>query len=948
MRSSGPTAVLGPMRGSGPIAALGPMPDAEPSYRGQARGTSFTTYKATTVHGNPILQQQRQNNKQLELAGKARHGAGSGGVGKPPAYPSPAPQYSPPRQDAVASQGVAEASSTSAPPLRSAIPAIAEAPMDLDEDAPPAPAAPQAASSITPIATDGPEEHRGPVVLAAPPSNQSPSDARPTARSSNIDGGAALSVIQEDVAMADVSNVPEGARKRRRRSAAGENLHPSPQSGDGASGTAPPRKCPRRQDASASGKQTAAADNAATGRAHAGDAPPPINGASTTTPSLVPDISFSHESEHGSQAPSEPLSRSLSSQASQSGASTEVSRTATPSFAPIPAEEVRSAPAPGAVDKGKGKAPARTKVSGGQQRNSSVPRNRGVEFHSPVPGTRPVPQTGSDRFRARPWPVVPDVDMRIDGEGARDTLSAVGRITYPQGGPPPMSTLNLSGDIFLANHVERALCHEMRDTINHHRDWLLGRYEPEHVAPRHREIMQALRELKDVVASGSSAHVSATTATREARPGAAATTLHPSLAPSGVPPVQGGGHQRGAFVSPIAASSLGAEVASQSSSSGLSESGLREILASSLAPFHDMAGNVQDLTRRFAELEPITGRVNDMSMHMDTMTGQVEILGTDMRSLVARVKRLEDVGPLARNLRAVSEYQDRVGEAPAAMLVLRDGLSGSAARVCGPANIIAPPVVTPSRELNEVATAASPTAASRAPSIQRRTSNQAPTLPTSPAPATSRHDTPQAHAATAGDRDTPPRPPEQPPAEASTPRPSVSPGARAVVAVDTVTSQAHKTPELDSPLTTNPSSGNVSAANSDRGVDAPPSQAPAATSPHPSGNATDVEEGSSDEDVPLETGEDWALTQSAQRRAADREGSAPHRVSQTHVGEMSSGDEDADGSSDDEQPAPGPATASPQKGGRTGRGRGAGSRPPPADAAAGRRFGLRNRQARSG
>ncbi|VDC05816.1 unnamed protein product [Peniophora sp. CBMAI 1063] len=919
--------------------------------------------------------------------GKAHHGAGSGGIGKPPGYPSPAPKYSPRRggetseapadasstaagagaSDSVAAGASATsptggASSTSAPqpsnanraPAANDTAVLADAPMDVDTDISAPPPTDPAPRTSRPSGVDvSAAEARAGASMAASFS-QPRAPAQSMASVAEIPAGSPEGHNHEDATMVDVSNVPTGARKRRRQSPAGENMQPATPDGPVADAVAPHRKRQRREGASEAGKPPASGRR----QAHADNAPP----ASASTPS--PD------DRHGAaEASARSSSRSQSSTAppselSPSAASPSRSSTATPMATPAPGATARHegvAPAAAVIDKGKGRARARPRPTGEQQRQSAAAANRGIEFHSPVPGTRPAKRYGSPRFAARPWPVVPDADMQIQGDVAPLPSNGVSRINHPQGGPPPMSTLNLSGDIFLANHVERALCHEMRDVSNHHRDWILGRYEPEHVAPRHREIMQTLRELKDtVVAQRSMSHTGDGERHNQLADGTTL-SLGTLSAPAGV---RRDAQPMGSFGSATTSSAFATQPPSEPSSA-LSEAGLKAILANSLAPFHDMAGNVQDLTRRFAELEPITGRVNDMSARFDSMSDRVDVFGTDLRSLVARVKRLEDVGPLAQNLRAFAEQQDRLGEAPSPILVLRDGSTSVVPRLAQEAPGVSSSSNPPAQSQVDIRPPARPVssaAASRASSKPRRSASQLPPphgvsadpLPAAVAPievaaavdqgialqATA--DEATADEAMADKTPSPANGAERPPEMPTPLPPSLS------VAVDPAAVQRPRTPESESPLTTNPSPGNLSVAPSHQDAGAGSSRAQS-IAPHPSRDGTLVgEEGhsSDDDDVPMETGDDWAAG-SRQRQAGDQGIPDSRPEPNKQAGNIISEDEDADGSSVDDESAPAPAMASPQKG-RGGRGRGAGAPakvPQPSDAAGGRR--LRARQGRS-
>ncbi|VDB98969.1 unnamed protein product [Peniophora sp. CBMAI 1063] len=561
--------------------------------------------------------------------GRARHGPGAGGVGKPPGY-APAPRYSPPRPEDAATNDIQDR----APPVSTPTAPAQDAPSSLGDPISHAPdtQGPAPLSDPPPAATPA----TVPKVAAqeAPEVANEMQDAAPQAPAgAGIGNGSDGNVVRKDVAMTDVESAPKGKRKRHHASTAGENELPPPRSDAAAAEAAPPRKRKRRDAAHAVPKAVSGADNAGATNSRRSDAL--LAGAAASTERPVSAIPSNSEN--------------LQETVYNSSQSRSQSATASPPLSPATADGL-NASLPGPVDKAKGKVLDRSRPTGQQQRSSRAESQ--VQFHSPVPRTRSVPRESSLRFPSHPWPVIPDRNMQVDGDRARETPGGVSGISYPHA-PPPMSTLNLSGDIFLANHVERALCHELRDVSNHHRDWILG---------RHREIMQALRELQTVVQAQGLGYPAPNSTVGHRGPGTAV-FVNSSNAPPAIAASQGGQRRQDADHNLTDGARL--------HTVGLSEDRLKGILASSLAPFHDMAGNVQDLTRHFAELEPIAGRVNEMSGRVDSISGHVAAMGTDMQSLVARVQRLEDVGPLARNLRVFNEHQDRMGEAPAPILILR-------------------------------------------------------------------------------------------------------------------------------------------------------------------------------------------------------------------------------------------------------------------------------------
>ncbi|VDB98971.1 unnamed protein product [Peniophora sp. CBMAI 1063] len=152
-------------------------------------------------------------------------------------------------------------------------------------------------------------------------------------------------------------------------------------------------------------------------------------------------------------------------------------------------------------------------------------------------------------------------------------------------------------------------------------------------------------------------------------------------------------------------------------------------------------------------------------------------------------------------------------------------------------------------------------------------------------------------------------------------------------------------PESESPLTTNPSPGNVGLRSSRVASPAGSHVEQQAPSSVARTNAAASDGNSSDEDEPMETGEDWAVGDTRKRREDEIELSGDERAAKRHAGDITSGDEDADGSSDDEaQPAPAPAAVNRQNAARSGRARAAGT----STAVAARRAGPRTRSRRSG
>ncbi|VDB84677.1 unnamed protein product [Peniophora sp. CBMAI 1063] len=898
--------------------------------------------------------------------GRARHGAGAGGIGKPPAYPSPAPRYSPPRATSTALDptSAAPSSSSAAPPTSAtglpppAGPEAASQQATAEEYGAQEPAAPASASESAAAAAHDIAAVDDDMLV----DNYSPADAQPdlatvsaenvTAaheddvshrgpqqQSSRLGNGADLNAAREDSAMADLSNMPAGTRKRPRVPAAGENELPTAQAGAAPGDAQPPRKRKRREGPTAAPKPSPANDSGAPAPSR------PMEGSlrPAAVASTAPVESEVESAQDTATDVPEPPSRSQSSMAS-----------------PAPEQE-RQAARPVRPADGKGKSRAVHRPRGDEQRGQSSSSSRGVQFHPPAPGTRPVPSAAGPRFGGRPRPVIPDSDMRVEGDRPYEASSGgVSRISYPQGAPPPMSTLNLSGDIFLANHVERALCHEMRDVSNHHRDWILGRYENEHVLPRHREIIRSLQELRDRIAP-------------QALDPYAGRTAAAAISGQSIP-VQALGNPARAI--PGDPSVTAAARTTPPPTTGISETRLTEILAESFAPFHDMAGNVQDLTRRFAELEPIAGRVSEMSGRVDGMSGRVDIMGADMQALVARVQRLEDVSPLARNIRVFSEHQDRVGKAAAPILVLRapEPAHQSVSQPPPERRQAGRTESSPSRASLSISVSRALDRAREASSVELSSSGGiVPPVGDNPAPS-QRAPCPDEDSVAADDTSFTRRssPQHEVPLAAADPLtpireassgPKNNPRSASLVShslghppsldVEMANAGMPTTPTSESPLTTSPSPGNYRPA-------VPTIPANTARSPQPQIAAkarsaqaeSNADEGSSDDDVPMETGEDWALGDS-RKRGEDEEGEPEgQRPAKRRAGDLSSGDEDADGSSDDQAPPqPARATASQVPASRVGKGRGAAAARGNAGRGKGanaRRAGLRDRAPRSG
>ncbi|VDB85624.1 unnamed protein product [Peniophora sp. CBMAI 1063] len=852
--------------------------------------------------------------------GRGRRGADSGGTGGPPSYDPPAPRYSPARPAAEAETETPP--STGNPQVPGITPQDA-APEHAGPTATPEPArltgprpvhashdenTAEPVSAVTPAADDG-DEHIPPATEDGPP--------------------------PEDVAMADVSNAPSGARKRRRQQVVGAGDNP-----DLASVPAQPsRKRARKHN-------SVAPQEGQNARAPSGPPAPRARPALPIPPRPRPMLPES-ESEDAGDARS--------------------AQSATPTTE----SEHQPTPVPTNIGppKGKGKGRAVPRPSGTQQRSAA---NRGIQFHDNVPGTRPVSRAGSPVFRARPWPVIPDRDMQVSGDRTYEIPTGVSRISYPHPTPLSTSTVNVSGDILLANHVERAMRHEVRDIRNEvreirdqDRDWLSGRYQTDFVMPRHREVLESVRELREEV-RGFAKSAGMMVAPPQASIGDQLSPAPPA-APERLPqaphvPGISTGHSSTLLV-PAPAPPTPSQPSSgdgfshmfqdlqtnlQNSFANFSEE-MQRSLAERTAPIADLRGSVQDLTTRFGELAPISGRVDEMGRN-------VEALSSDLRVLVGRVQRLEDVGPLSSNLRVFAEQHDRLGAAPAPVLVLRQPVVPQTRRT--PPVAEAPGAFQPgiARSLTPATPpnrrAVSSVAAPAMPSVS-------PSAALAPAPASDPVHTPDRALlrttqdpaarlldAISRDRDLLSMiPADAPPPgsfDASQAIPQSSDGA---LAMDIDAVSPHSPGGL-SPLTTSPSPGRQI-------VQSPPVLGAARKSSSP---ASDGESGHSsgetgEDDVPMETGEDWApgsrkrpaenTADSPSDRAAKRQASAAY----------SDTDEDAEGSSDDQEEAATvnqpPVPASRPAPSRAGKGRGAGG---VSTAAAGgrgrgrgRREGLRNR-----
>ncbi|VDB96036.1 unnamed protein product [Peniophora sp. CBMAI 1063] len=137
----------------------------------------------------------------------------------------------------------------------------------------------------------------------------------------------------------------------------------------------------------------------------------------------------------------------------------------------------------GAV-KDKGKAPAIPTADS---------RPRRLVFNNIPPGGRPIPQLGSvTEYPFRPRSVIPDGDMTVDGAP---------NISHPQPSHaiPPLSSMNLHGDIMLANRLEFSVRQEFRDGREQLRHWTTGTLLPDVVLPKlaaqHAPTMQKLDRL---------------------------------------------------------------------------------------------------------------------------------------------------------------------------------------------------------------------------------------------------------------------------------------------------------------------------------------------------------------------------------------------------------------------------------------------------------------------
>ncbi|VDB90232.1 unnamed protein product [Peniophora sp. CBMAI 1063] len=871
-----------------------------------------------------------------KATGRARHGSDAAGTGNPPAYDPPAPRYSPPRPSIVAAVGE-ETPPASAPPAAQQRGNQVRGSVRDDQNADPG--ASNSASAPTNVSgVRGRRQRREPdsggpdgvpSIAAAPGDSSNTAAPAVVQSSSDVVMPPASAVQPEDVAMADVTNAPDAAMadvtnvtdvamadvsnvplvrppKRQRPSQLGEDERAEGADSPAVAPASRPRKRVKRPVPAQLSPVEEDPGEALPVAAPAADTPPAI---------VIP-----------------PRPRPVLSDSDQD----ETSRAASPM--PRVAGRGSSGPANAKrADKGKAKALPKPRRTGTQQRDSAGAANQGIQFYDNVPGTRTVSRAGSPVFRARPWPAIPGPDMQVAGDRRHDIPSGITRITHPQPAPTPASAINLSGDIYLANHVERALREEVRDVRNEvrdirdqDRDWWTGRYQNDFVLPRHREVLDCVRELQaEVRGLARTAGLRQDDGVRMPHNPGDVGTLDGAAQPSAAAQASGPTLQQSSPGSSVAlqvSTDQGLVQMFNSLQTGLRNSftsfgeEMRQSLTERTAPISDLHGSVQDLTRRFGELAPLTGRVDAMGQTLDAF-------GVDFRALVGRVQRLEDVGPLARNLRVFTEHQDRLGEAPVPMLVLREPVRApneSAAEA--------------HRSLSTVASTPEAAAVSSQgpPSVVEVRQSLGATSSSSPV----EHSASRLHLAMTRDRDmlaTVPANVSQPP----------SPNLSGPIVPPLPELNGMRSPGDLSPLTTTPSPGRqLAQATNEHSptVQAHVLHSPGSQPAHSDGSSTE-------DDAPMETGDDWTLPASRKRSAEDAGDTARAQKRPAEEAHSDGQDEDAEGSSDDQAAPTTDAVSVAAQGKRTGRNvksRGAGAAPDVAAPTPGRRTGLRTRAGRSG
>ncbi|KZV68680.1 hypothetical protein PENSPDRAFT_666249 [Peniophora sp. CONT] len=800
----------------------------------------------------------------LDRQGRAKHGAAASGTGRPPAY-IPAPGYAAPTQGAsTGTAGAQAAGSGEAPAVPPSQPGDSRAspstraPQEADtsaattQDSAPAASPPLRRNAQRQDGEGEPEalEVSGPERVAPSASND------PSASDS-------LTAAQDlDVTMADVSNVSPPARKRQRTQAVEEVTNTATEPS-----TRPPPRPRKRM------RRESEEENAAT---------------STTTPGTAP------------VQPVRSPPRTAATSPTGSDDESEVNDTVVSgrgSSAETPGAE-RQTSAKHAI-KGKGKGRAGLKISGAVQRSRMPSATSPMRF-SPAPGARTIPRAGSPSEYRRTLTskaVIPDQDMRIEGDRAFDIPLGVTPISHPKA--TASSIVNVSGDILLANHVERAMRHESRDIRDQQGDWMVGRFKNEHLMPMHQEIMGSLNMVVETLMSRNAKTV----------PSAPAVASGPDqntfVAHAGGLNV---GHGLGAasFAPPSHGIS---EERMLEMLAGVTES-MRETLSVQTAPISELKGSLQDVTRRLQEMEPITGRVNEM--------------GDELRSLIARVQRLETADVAMRNVSVVTRQPDpAIEEAPSLFQ------AGGASRRTTPA-----PAVSGSPAPVDAAAAPSRHASLEVPA----TGSPAPMSETQ-APALA----PSQQQAPGGERVTPQAALGIAPARSREHTPSPAPGASPAGRAG-ASAFPGSSPLTTNPSTTNPSPGNLVGASPNR------SQSAGGWSVSPAGSGGQA--AGSEIDEPVETGDDWGAAGSNKRRAdvldpAEGQRSPKRRANGSAEEDE---DEDAEGSADEvvaEGPDQGESARTPAPRSKTGRAtKGAATKGAATPAVPGTRTGLRARPGR--